>query len=289
MDTRVSTSSSIPRFLPDVSGGFDFLHTAEAAVCASVRAILSDDPIIADVFQIKSDGKISIRKESRVLSGHFPGMPIVPGVILKRLVRQTSGTDLYHHWSSSRPCRWKTEFLAPVTPEADDISLIMAPGEEVILKGSDGKIFTRSFEVSTKVSPTEVSSESDGRTLSEDGTTHGLLKWNGALYSAVSTLSSENVEKDLFQDGVFRFASAGGPLPQISDRLMGGYFDIPKNFAFVDGHNWSVPIEIVEESVAQILSLAYARSRAFPSVRTPDGSIGEKAKILTFKSSVAEI
>ena len=46
--------------------------------------------------------------------------------------------------------------------------------------------------------------------------------------------------------------------------------------------------EIVEESVAQIASFAYAKSRNLPSVRTESGEFNPKAQVLTFKSSVAE-
>lgn len=50
----------------------------------------------------------------------------------------------------------------------------------------------------------------------------------------------------------------------------------------------SVPYEIVEESVAQIASAAYSATRGFPPIRDESGSIDPKAKILTFKSSIAE-
>ncbi len=101
----------------------------------------------------------------------------------------------------------------------------------------------------------------------------------------------DDADKFVLQDAPFRFVTTGGEFEhQPSDRnatFLGGYFDIPWNFAFVD-ENDQVPDEIVEESVAQIASFAYAKSRKLPEVRLENGEFNPKAQVLTFKSSVAE-
>lgn len=103
----------------------------------------------------------------------------------------------------------------------------------------------------------------------------------------ISQLPAGDVSENLLQDGAFRFATAGGAISGISQKLLGGYFDVPKDFSFIEGADKHVSVEILEESVAQILSLAYARARELPPIRT-NGSVEEKSKVLTFKSSVAE-
>lgn len=101
----------------------------------------------------------------------------------------------------------------------------------------------------------------------------------------------DDAEKYVFQSDPFRFVTTGGEFEHQPSRglatFLGGYFVIPMDFAFVDEHG-CVPSEIVEESVAQIASFAYAKSRGLPEVRLENGEFNPKAQVLTFKSSVAE-
>ncbi|MFZ3232089.1 MAG: hypothetical protein WA194_00865 [Patescibacteria group bacterium] len=95
----------------------------------------------------------------------------------------------------------------------------------------------------------------------------------------------------MLQSAPFRFVTTGGEFEHQPSEgaatFLGGYFEIPGDFAFVDELD-QVPNEIVEESVAQIASFAYAKSRKLPEVRLENGEFNPKAQVLTFKSSVAE-
>ncbi len=48
------------------------------------------------------------------LPGHFPGNPIVPGVVLLRCV-----ADALREWRGQRLHRFDAKFLAPLLPEQD--------------------------------------------------------------------------------------------------------------------------------------------------------------------------
>lgn len=74
------------------------------------------DSILSDAF-IAEEGTISVKTDSRILSGHFDTMPIVPGVVSKRLAAAVLGKDLYSSTKlpNGRKLTWKTEFAAPLT------------------------------------------------------------------------------------------------------------------------------------------------------------------------------
>ncbi len=109
-------------------------------------------------------------------------------------------------------------------------------------------------------------------------------------FEAAASIPLENPEDFVLQKDPFRFVTAGGELRNQPEndhpRLLGGYFHVPEDFAFVDEIG-NVPSEIVEESVAQIASMAYAKTRGLPPVRE-NGKPHPKAQVLTFKSSIAE-
>jgi 3-hydroxyacyl-[acyl-carrier-protein] dehydratase len=63
--------------------------------------------------------KISINKSHRILEGHFPGLPVVPGVCMMQIVREimevTSGKDLKIAGADNM------KFLSVINPEQNDI------------------------------------------------------------------------------------------------------------------------------------------------------------------------
>jgi len=74
------------------------------------------DSILSDAF-VASEEAFCVKSDSRILSGHFDSMPIVPGVVSKRLAAAVLGKDLYSSvkFPSGRRLSWKTEFAAPLT------------------------------------------------------------------------------------------------------------------------------------------------------------------------------
>jgi 3-hydroxyacyl-[acyl-carrier-protein] dehydratase len=63
--------------------------------------------------------KISINKNHRILEGHFPGLPVVPGVCMLQIVREimevTSGKELKISGADNM------KFLSVINPEQNDI------------------------------------------------------------------------------------------------------------------------------------------------------------------------
>lgn len=123
---RNADASEFPEGLTSLAGN----------VSASVNASVNADSILSDVFS-PSEGGLSVRSESRILDGHFDTMPIVPGVVSKRLFAAFLGNDLYSSTllPNGRKLAWKTEFAAPVTKDSR-LEFRLAEGEYEL---SDGK------------------------------------------------------------------------------------------------------------------------------------------------------
>lgn len=85
-------------------------------VRGSVDGAVMEDSILSDAF-FADGGTFSVRAGSKILSGHFDSMPIVPGVVSKRLAAAVLGKDLYSsaRFPNGRKLAWKTEFAAPLT------------------------------------------------------------------------------------------------------------------------------------------------------------------------------
>lgn len=85
-------------------------------VRSGVDVSVMADSILSDAFF--ADGRtFPVKAESKILSGHFDCMPIVPGVVSKRLAAAVLGKDLYSttKFPNGRKLAWKTEFAAPLT------------------------------------------------------------------------------------------------------------------------------------------------------------------------------
>lgn len=83
---------------------------------------------------------LRIGAEHPALAGHFPGNPVVPGVVLLRHV-----ADALKHWRNQPVSRFEVKFLAPLLPEQDaeielraDVSRVrfaIRRGADVLAKG----------------------------------------------------------------------------------------------------------------------------------------------------------
>lgn len=85
-------------------------------VRSGVDGTVSSDSILSDTFV--ADGEaFSVKADSKILSGHFDSIPIVPGVVSKRLAAAVLKKDLYSTTKlpNGRKLAWKTEFAAPLT------------------------------------------------------------------------------------------------------------------------------------------------------------------------------
>ena len=60
------------------------------------------------------------------LPGHFPGHPVVPGVVLLRAV-----ADALRQWCGLRLCRFDAKFLAPLLPDQDARIDLQQDGDRV--------------------------------------------------------------------------------------------------------------------------------------------------------------
>lgn len=250
-------------------------------VADGVLETVGKDPLITDAFLENTDGSYRVNPDSRILSGHFPGMPIVPGVLAKRLIQALSSADLYcHHDADGNHFVWETEFLSAIPSNADSIRLKREGDEYVLENGS--KPLVRCSKKTARLKE----SESDGGINLQS---HHL---KDILHDSIERIERDDADKFVLQNDPFRFVSTGGKLfdeQELSDpNVLGGYFEIPSGFSFADSETEYVPLEIIEESVAQIASFAYAKTRGLPNVRTEDDQLNSKAKVLTFKTSVSE-
>ncbi len=250
----------------------------------SVETILNEDGILSDVFRRLPDGTVLPRDMSAILDSHFPGtasvphLPIVPGVALKRLVRRGSGADLYHHWTDD--FAWKSHFLLPVVPDGTGLRLEYDGHDRLFLVGSDGKTYARFDRTRAAF----------GDSAAADGVCDLRFRnFHDKFHNAIHGLRPSHADSGLLLHGhAFRFVHAADKLYGIGDTVIfGGYFDIPPHCPFINSEH-EVATEIVEESVAQMFSLAYAKYKEFPPFFDELGRDNPKSQALLFKSSVSE-
>lgn len=121
---REATPEEIPTSLASLGRG------VRASVSESVRA----DSILCDVFVANEDGTFSVNRASAILSGHFEGMPLVPGVVSKRLASKFLGSDLYGstNLQKGRKVVWKTTFPGAIGPSAERLEFRLEDGAYVL-------------------------------------------------------------------------------------------------------------------------------------------------------------
>lgn len=83
---------------------------------------------------------LRIRADHPALPGHFPGNPVVPGVVLLRHV-----ADALKQWRNEPLARFEVKFLAPLLPGQDAtielrddtprVRFAIRRGEDVLAKG----------------------------------------------------------------------------------------------------------------------------------------------------------
>ena len=69
---------------------------------------------------------LRIGADHPALPGHFPGNPVVPGVVLLRCV-----ADALKQWRGERLHRFDAKFLAPLLPEQDALIELLEQGARV--------------------------------------------------------------------------------------------------------------------------------------------------------------
>lgn len=242
-----------------------------AGISEGISERMKADPIITDVFRIGNDGAFSANPSSKILSGHFPGMPLVPGVVAKRLLAVAASVDPYGPSSPSN--EWKTEFPAAISGTTENVMVRQEESGCSLVSGDT--VLVRMV----RRSRTE-DTGSEGRF---DLRSHNL---KDVLIDRIGSIPRDDADAYVFQEPPFRFVTTAGSVSDEDEGILGGYFDVPEDFPYLTADE-TVPAEIIEEAVAQIASFAYAKTRNFPAVRE-DGGVNPKAKILTFKSSVSE-
>ncbi|MDQ1343594.1 MAG: hypothetical protein QG650_313 [Patescibacteria group bacterium] len=261
-------------------GNSETSSAIKVKVSSGVSETLSSDSSLSDVFLPDGEGGFSINPKNRILSGHFPEMPIVPGVIAKRLLSTLTDADPYHLQDVAEDrLAWHTEFVSVITPKTSNIRICQdADGHS--LKSGDKTL------VRISLKPARLTDVEAERPI--DLRSHHL---KDLFQSSIESIERENVDRFLLQSDPFRFVTAGGSLEGSEvpkPKILGGFFNVPEEFVHFSPSR-TVPMEIIEESVAQIFSFAYAKTRGLPEVILADtGEINPKARILTFKSSVSE-
>lgn len=256
------------------------IRTLVAGISDGISERIQADPILTDVFRIGENGTFSANPSSKILSGHFPGMPLVPGVVAKRLVSTVTPADPYHEHArptSGERFVWKTEFPSAFSGSTGNVSVRQEEFGYSLVSGGDVLVRMTRFPEGAEFSQPE-----DRFDLRSAHT-------RDMFHEPVSSIPPDDADAYVFQASPFRFVTTAGLMSESfgDDRILGGYFDVPENFPYLSEEG-AVPVEIVEESVAQIASFAYAKTRGFPTVRENNGEVNPKAKILTFKSSVSE-
>jgi 3-hydroxyacyl-[acyl-carrier-protein] dehydratase len=134
---------------------------ADTNIARQILDLIPQQPpfrFIDDILAIE-DGKITavyqFQKDEYFYKGHFPGMPITPGVILIESMAQTGvvalGISLLLKEGSSIEELKKTTTLFTFADKIE-FSGIVQPGEKVIIRGE--KIYFRKGVLKSKVSMT---------------------------------------------------------------------------------------------------------------------------------------
>lgn len=168
-------------------------------VRTDVNNYIECDSILSDVFIPTGKGAFRVNEASTILSGHFQGMPIVPGVVSKRLAGKFLQSDLYavEELPDGRKLRWKTEFIGAMTTAVDDAEFVLE-NEKYSLK-SKGKILA-TFELAEHTEPKY-------NRLNLSATNMKDVHFNSA-----SSISVQDPGNFVLQSPPFRFVTTGGEL-----------------------------------------------------------------------------
>ncbi|MCQ2200918.1 MAG: hypothetical protein MJZ27_02390 [Bacteroidales bacterium] len=76
--------------------------------------------------------KATINPDSHIFQGHFPGNPVVPGVMSVWLVRNCAGMMLNREFSNFHTIK-EVKYVSPIKPESSPVTVnltLAADGEE---------------------------------------------------------------------------------------------------------------------------------------------------------------
>lgn len=168
-----------------------------AAVSSNAADFLDSDAMLADAFVRNADGSFSVNPDGRILSGHFPGMPIVPGVMAKRLIRALSSVDPYGFEDSDEGLVWKTEFPSAITPSGKPFRFKFGEGA-CALEAEGGTELVRTVLKETERGDSEAFLRS-----------HHL---RDTFHELVEKADRATVGTRLLQSDPFRFVTAAGEI-----------------------------------------------------------------------------
>ena len=109
---------------------------------------------ITDISEDRIEGRYTFRTDESFYEGHFPGMPLTPGVILLETMAQTGVVALGIYLKAlevgpEELPRWRSIFT---DAEVEFLDAVL-PGEQVICRGE--KIFWRRNKLRSKVEMTK--------------------------------------------------------------------------------------------------------------------------------------
>ncbi|HET7552136.1 MAG TPA: 3-hydroxyacyl-ACP dehydratase FabZ family protein [Gemmatimonadaceae bacterium] len=109
---------------------------------------------ITDISEDRIEGRYTFRTDESFYEGHFPGMPLTPGVILLETMAQTGVVALGIYLKAlevglEELPRWRSIFTDAEVEFLDGV----LPGEQVICRGE--KIFWRRNKLRSKVEMTK--------------------------------------------------------------------------------------------------------------------------------------
>lgn len=83
---------------------------------------------------------LTINKSHHIFDGHFPGLPIVPGVCMVQIIKETTESHLNRKLLMTAASNIK--FLAVINPQNNsevNVEIMLVPGEDMV--EVEGKLF----------------------------------------------------------------------------------------------------------------------------------------------------
>ena len=209
--------------------------------------------ILHDTFEVQEDGSFLVKfpKESNVMQGHLKGLPITPGIVMKKLflyMTNNQGKDIVN-----------CQFMDPVFPWQT-----IRIKDDGIYNATNKKVVDVSFSTNEEMSSPQ-----------NRETTYYTMK--------------EVKDEYLLQSGKFRFMDEGHKERAIEKGVLFKWeYTFPKDFTRHE--NWFIPHEILEEAAAQIASYVTGPdlNKETKLWNIEEGTINLNAKVFTFKSGIEQ-
>ncbi|NDK08054.1 hypothetical protein EOM39_02290 [Candidatus Gracilibacteria bacterium] len=208
---------------------------------SEIKEKIESSTVLSDFFEVNNKGEIIVKSvdNSNGFKGHFPDLPICPGVALKELFKTISGIDIEINGYES------VNFL--------DLAI---PGNTISIK-EDGLYIngTIIMSINNDINPLEHTLLTD--TSIYKNPNKDSYDINDVIITPTHSLESE-IDTYLFQAPPFRFASScdlyleNGESIQVGDIIKGSWV-MPHDFKYLD-KNGEIDLSLLPEINAQILS-----------------------------------